>query len=203
MHDPIKDRGNRQPMDEALCSRESKLCSTLLDKAPFAAFIFKDDNICYYANHSAETLTGYTRDELFNMKYWDFVHPDFQELVKTRGHLRQTGASVPSRYEVKIITKNGETRWVDLSATSIRLDGDRFVLVTGIDISERKNFEGSLKLAQFGVETSADAIFWITSEGRLFHVNKSACKELGYSHEELQSLHVWDIDPLYPEGKMV
>ncbi len=201
MHDPIKEKGNRQPMDEALRSCESKLCSTLLDKAPFAAFIFKDDNTSYYANHSAETLTGYTRDELSKMQYLEFVHPDFRELVKTRRRLRQTGASVPSMYEIKIITKSGETRWVDLNATTISLDADRFILVTAIDISERKSFEGSLKLAQFGVETSADAIFWITPEGRLFHVNKSACKELGYSQDELHELYVWDIDPLYSKEK--
>ncbi len=201
MHDPDKDKGNCQPMDGALHSRESRLCAILLDEAPFAAFIFKDDKICCYANHSAELLTGYNLEELFNMKYWDFVHPDFQELVKTRGRLRQSGVSVPSRYEIKIITKNGEIRWVDLNATAISLEGDRFVLVTGIDISDRKSFEGSLKLAQFAVETSADAIFWITPEGQLFHVNKSACKELGYTWDELFELHVWDIDPLYTREK--
>ena len=124
MHDPIKEKGNCQPMDEAVCMSQSRLCEILLDNAPFAAFIYKGDKFCCYVNHSAEVLTGYTREELFKMNYWDFVHPDFQELVRTRGRLRQAGVAVPPRYEVKIITKSGEERWIDVNATAVSLDGD-------------------------------------------------------------------------------
>ena len=40
------------------------------------------------------------------MNFWDHVHPDFRELVKQRARARQRGEPVPSRYELKIITKN-------------------------------------------------------------------------------------------------
>lgn len=197
MHAPDEDILKCQPVDEALRDRESILCEILLDGAPFAALIYKGDRFCCYVNHSAELLTGYSRAELFNMNYWDIAHPDFKELVKERGHLRQMGEAVPSSYEIKIVTKNGEERWIDLNAKTISLDGDQFVFITAVDISDRKRFEESLRLAQFSVETSADAIFWITPEGRFYQVNKSACKELGYTPDELLLLHVWDIDPLY------
>lgn len=197
MHVPDKGEECCTPGEKTLLNGESTLCKILLDGAPFAAFIIKGDKFCCYVNHSAEVLTGYTRGELFNMNYWDLMHPDFKELVMTRGHLRQAGVPVPSRYEVKIIKKSGEELWIDLNATAISMDGDRCIFITAMDISERKRFEETLKLTQFSVDRSADAIFWMTPEGGFFKVNKSACMELGYTQDELIKLHVWDIDPLY------
>lgn len=197
MHVPDKDSGFCTPGEEALHRGESRLCKILLDGAPFAAFILKGDKFCCYVNHAAEALTGYAGEELFNMNYWDLMHPDFQELVKTRGRSRQAEEDVPSRYEVKILARGGKEKWVDVNATTLRLDGDLCTLITAIDISERKHFEEILKLAQFSVDTSADAIFWINPDGMFYQVNKSACEELGYTQEELLKLYVWDIDPLY------
>ena len=201
MHVPDKDIKNCQPVDEALCHGDSDLCKILLDSAPFAAFICKDDRFCCYVNHSAEVLTGYTRDELFNMNYRDLIHPDFQALLISQEHVSQEGVTTPPRHEAKIITKSGEVRWIDLNVTAVSLGGERCILITAIDISKRKLFEETSKLTQFSVDTSVDAIFWITPEGRCYKVNKSACNELGYTADELQSLNVWDIDPLYSKEK--
>ena len=202
MHVPDKDDEYCTAGEEALLHGESKLCKILLDGAPFAAFIIKGDKFCCYVNHSAEVLTGYTRDELFNMNYWDLMHPDFQELVMARGHLRQAGVPMPSRYEVKIIKKSGEELWIDLNATAISMDGERCIFITAMDISERKRFEETLELTQFSVDTSADAIFWMTPEGGFFNVNKSACIELGYTQDELIRLHVLGYRSPVHKGKM-
>lgn len=184
--------------DQALRNGELKLCKTLLDLAPFAAFIFKGERFSYYVNRSAETLTGYSRDELFTMNFRDIVHPDFHDAIE---HLLQQGEAIPSGHEIKMITRAGEERWIDLRARAIDIDGEKLVLATAIDISEYKRSGENLKLAEFTVERSADAIFWMTPEGGFYHVNEAACKELGYTREELQSLHVWDIDPLYTKER--
>lgn len=70
----------------------------------------------------------------------------------------------------------------------------------GQDAASRNDGE-LIRLLQFTVETSADAIFWIMPDGRFFHVNKAACEELGYTRDELQALCVWDIDPRYTKDK--
>ena len=197
MHVPEKNIEHIAPREEDLCFNESQLCQILLDNAPFAAFIFEGDRICCYVNHAAEVLTGYTRDELFNIKYKDLVHPDFQELFREQGLLQLSAVPIPSRYEIKIITKSGEERWIDLNATAIRLNGASCIFITAMDICERKQFEEMLKLTQFSVDLSADAIFWIAPDGRLHKVNNAACRELGYTPDELLKLYVWDIDPLY------
>jgi PAS domain S-box-containing protein len=59
----------------------------------------------------------------------------------------------------------------------------------------------ALQFSQFAIDRSADASFWIGSDGRLIYVNDAACKSLGYERAELLSMAVHDIDPHFPRGK--
>jgi PAS domain S-box-containing protein len=65
------------------------------------------------------------------------------------------------------------------------------------DISERKQMEKGLRLAQFTVDWAQDAIFRIGQNARIQYVNNSACKHLGYSKDELLKLTVLDINPSF------
>ena len=64
-------------------------------------------------------------------------------------------------------------------------------------IEERKRAEEALELTQFSVNCSADPIVWIRQDGRLIDLNEAFCRCVGYSREELISMHVHDIDPEY------
>jgi PAS domain S-box-containing protein len=73
----------------------------------------------FYVNPAFTQITGFTNEEALAMHFWDVVHPDMRELVKNRGFARQRGQTVPSRYELKALTKDGQTKWMDLAATAI------------------------------------------------------------------------------------
>jgi two-component system, cell cycle sensor histidine kinase and response regulator CckA len=53
----------------------------------------------------------------------------------------------------------------------------------------------ALRLARFALDQAADGVQWISPEGRFLYVNEEACRELGYSRQELLTMAVWDIDP--------
>jgi len=64
-------------------------------------------------------------------------------------------------------------------------------------VARQKKTEEQLHQAMFSLEKAGEAVFWIDLEGRFFYVNEGACRNLGYSFQELTRMHVWDIDPDY------
>lgn len=66
-------------------------------------------------------------------------------------------------------------------------------------VAYRQQVEEKLQLTQFAIDRSADAIFWIESNGNFLYVNDTACSSLGYSTTELLDMSIHDINPDFPE----
>ncbi|WDT81296.1 MAG: PAS domain S-box protein [Candidatus Manganitrophus sp.] len=66
---------------------------------------------------------------------------------------------------------------------------------------ERKRVEEALQRFQFSMEHAPDAVFFMTREAGFSYVNEQACRSLGYTRDELLSLKLWDIDPIYPKER--
>jgi len=133
-----------------LALRESEQKFRLLaDSTSTAIFIYQGSKF-RYVNPACERLSGYTAAELLAMDFWEIVHPDFRELVRARGFARQAGESVPNRYEFQIVTKAGEARWVDFTATLIEYEGQPAGLGTAYDITDAK--EAAAREARIAAE---------------------------------------------------
>ncbi|MEW6236313.1 MAG: PAS domain S-box protein [Candidatus Omnitrophota bacterium] len=72
------------------------------------------------------------------------------------------------------------------------------VLVSIIDITERKQAEERLMLLNFALDHVCEAAFLVKEDARFIYVNENACQVLGYERDELLGLSVPDIDPDYP-----
>ncbi|MGC9308054.1 MAG: PAS domain S-box protein, partial [Thermoplasmatota archaeon] len=133
----LRDITARIEMEKALKESEEKF-RLLAESSTSAIFIMQDD-VFQYANPAMMEMSGYSRDELREMAFWDVVHPDHRDMVKERAHRRMAGEkSIPERYEVKVLTRDGTEKWADLTATSIIYQGEPAVLGTAYDITERK-----------------------------------------------------------------
>jgi diguanylate cyclase (GGDEF)-like protein/PAS domain S-box-containing protein len=115
---------------------------TLVEAIASAIFISQGKRL-HYVNHAAETITGYAREELLSMNFWDLVHPDYRELVLNRGGVLPGDAE---QYEVKILTKNGDERWLDIRTAMVEFDGELASLVSAFDLTERKHAEEEVQL---------------------------------------------------------
>jgi diguanylate cyclase (GGDEF)-like protein/PAS domain S-box-containing protein len=89
----------------------------------------------HYANCAAQIITGYTREELSSMNFWDLVPADSRE-----------PAGLASQHEVRILTKNHEERWLNITVTAIDFDGEPGTLISAFDLTERKQAETQAQL---------------------------------------------------------
>ncbi|MFH0867281.1 MAG: PAS domain S-box protein, partial [Bacteroidota bacterium] len=103
-------------------------------------------------NNAAVMMTGYSKEELLQMKFWSILHPDEKKILKARGFKRLSGKKVPSTYELRLITKSGDIRFIEYSAGITRYKGNVAAIGVAIDITEKKiiqekiNFKNSQRI---------------------------------------------------------
>jgi diguanylate cyclase (GGDEF)-like protein/PAS domain S-box-containing protein len=137
----LRQRAAEALLRQELVSGEASF-RALADAIPSAIFISHGDQL-HYVNHAAEAITGYAREDLLAMNFWDVIHPDFRELVLKR---RGARAGSAGQCEVKILTKSGEERWLDIQTAEIEFDGKLAGLVSAFDFTERKRTEEKTQL---------------------------------------------------------
>ncbi|HEY3273310.1 MAG TPA: PAS domain-containing sensor histidine kinase, partial [Methanocella sp.] len=140
--------------DEALRASEERF-RALAETSGAAILVYQGDRYIY-ANPAVQKLTGYSETELLSMNFWDLIVPEFREKVKEIGHKRQMGEAVPARYETKVRTKNGAEKWADVSAGSFTYKNKPTVILTGMDVTDRKRAEEALKEAKAQAELYLD-----------------------------------------------
>jgi PAS domain S-box-containing protein len=162
---------------ESYVASEAKFC-TLADTAAIAIFIHQGGNFLY-ANRAAEMIGGYTIDEYLTMNFMSLTHPDYVEMIKSRARERLTGGQAPPQYEFKIVRKNGEERWVLMTAGVTNYEGKPSVIGTLIDITARKQAEEERHRMSLLIENSSDYIAMSDMEGRMLFVNQAGRKLVG------------------------
>ena len=111
------------------------------DSAPFATLIYDDSKKWIYANRESQFLTGFNESELLSQFFWEIVAQDYQSLIKERGLSRLEGHWPKDRYELQIIQKNGELKWIEIHMNKILLEGQTAIIVGAIDIDVKKRNE--------------------------------------------------------------
>jgi PAS domain S-box-containing protein len=145
----------RKKAEETLRASEQRF-RTMAETMPTMVAIFQGTGHAY-VNAASEAMLGYTREELLHRSFVDYVHPDFRAMVVERSLARQRGEPVPSRYEIKVVDKQGRSVWVDFSAAVIEYEGKPAVLGIAIDITQRKAMEEALRSAMETAETASRA----------------------------------------------
>jgi PAS domain S-box-containing protein len=133
----IKEVTIRKETEDKYIASEEKYKS-LTESLKTAVYTFSLEGKFTYVNPAMLEITGYTEEELFNLSFFDIVHPHFKDMVMKTGFSRLKGEDVISNYEFKIITKKGEERWVEVSNVRTVINGMISILGTASDITDRK-----------------------------------------------------------------
>ena len=132
--------------------RESEERFRRLTETTSAAIFIVQEKIIRYTNPAARFITGYPPEALVGMELWRIAHPAYQYLLKNDQLGSQWAAYLPSRYEIKILNRAGEERWLDVTAGSVDYDGRPAWLLTAFDITERDLAERELQKAKDELE---------------------------------------------------
>jgi len=151
----IRDTTERKEAEEAIRASEQRF-RTMAETMPATVAIYQGTGHAY-VNPAAQEMLGYTRDELLHCSFLDYVHPDFQGIVRERSLARQRGEIVPSRYEIKLVHRDGHSLWVDFSGTAIEYEGQPAVLGVAVDITQRKDLEQAQQKAVEAAEAASHA----------------------------------------------
>ncbi|MGB2694988.1 MAG: PAS domain S-box protein [Dehalococcoidia bacterium] len=194
----------RKRAEEALLESETKF-RTITETIGGIAFII-DASSLLYMNSEAERITGYSRAELASMSFLDLIHPDHRALGQERVLAELRGERVPKHYELLIVTKSGEERWLEFSGGRIDYKGQPAIAGSAFDVTERKRTEEALRESEERYRTLVESALDLICEvhhDQLVYVSPGSRDVLGFEPEELIGTSVFDIvDPRY-HGQMV
>jgi len=114
---------------------------TLIEQASDAIGVTSDTEFLY-ANDALAHLLGYEQaNEVIGLSPQQFIHPDYRTQTATYTQARRRGEFAPSRYQAKIINRNGKHIDIDIQVTLIEWQGTVASLGVSRDITQQKLFE--------------------------------------------------------------
>lgn len=196
----------RRRAQEALETSEKRFRS-LADTTSAAIFIVQEGTI-RYANPAARTITGFEPPDLVGLPFWDLADPQYRTILKKHGlagggairglQSDKTAAAgpepqpeFPARYELKLLRKDGETRWVDLTAGRFEYEGIPAWVVTTFDITERDLAERELRKAKQELE---QRVAERTSELREANLRLAQANQRLQTVLQTQPAGIWIVD---------
>jgi PAS domain S-box-containing protein len=116
-----------------------ELFKSLLDSSPIGVYIVQDREF-KFVNRQFQKYTGYSEDELLGTNSLMLILSDERDAVRENA-VKMLKGEERSPYEYRIISKNGETRWIMETVTTIEYQGRRASLGNFMDITDRKQAE--------------------------------------------------------------
>jgi diguanylate cyclase (GGDEF)-like protein/PAS domain S-box-containing protein len=181
----VMDITERKRVDEALQESEDKY--RIVVENANDAILVAQDGVTKFSNWRAEELTGYSAEELSNMPFVDFIHPNDKETVFDRYKKRLKGEKPVAIYSFKIIHKSGLEKTVQINAVLFQWEDRPATLNFLRDITDRKKSENALRESETKNKALQEATFealFFSEKGVCIEVNNSAGKLFGYKHDE-------------------
>lgn len=149
------DMTDRIAADMALRESERNL-RALAENSNDGIYVSTGDKTVFVNRRMAEMLE-YSMEELYARDLSELIHPDEYHKVRANVEARLSGGPAPTQYETIAITGSGREIPVDITGSLTDWRGDRAVVGTVRDISERKAHEADLREYREHLEDMVDA----------------------------------------------
>ncbi len=171
-----------------------RMAMKIVEKSPVVLFRrlpAPDTKLVYVSENIA--LTGYTAEDFLQerISFGDIVHPEDHERLgqEIESYAARDIGDYTQLY--RIITRDGQVRWVEDTTTTERDADGKITHYQGIvvDITERKLAEEELSRSEAKfrriLETAAEGFVMMDDKLQIIEVNDAYCRMLGYERSEL------------------
>ncbi|MCJ7433576.1 MAG: PAS domain S-box protein, partial [Anaerolineales bacterium] len=180
----------RKQMETALRESETRF-SSAFHASPVAQTITAlESGLVLDVNEAFSDLMGYTYDELIG-RTTQVLWMDFNDRQKIAKQLSLDGAI--HDMEMPLLSRSGQHRIVLVSMAMIELKGEKCIISTLLDITERKKIEQELHIKDRALATSVNAVIITALDGKAIFANDVLSSMFGYSREETLQLNAIDL----------
>ncbi len=171
-----------------------RLAKVIIDKSPVILFrrmagddpslTFVSSNIRQFGYSSAEFLEG-------SLQFKDIVHPDDVDRLREEVEAHAEKRSEAYNMSYRIVTRNGEVRWIEDQTSTVKDEGGNITHYQGIvvDITRIRLAEEKLKKSEEKfrriVETAGEGFMMMDDDLMILDINDAYCKMLGYDRSEV------------------
>jgi PAS domain S-box-containing protein len=178
----------RKHMEVAL--RESEARYRAVTESSFAGVVVIQDGTLRYVNAVGAAIFGYTPEELIDkMSPLELVHPEDRPLKALELEKRLEGTVGPGVNNFKGLRKDGSVIHCEVWSRKIELQGRTALIVTLLDITERKRAQEALQDSEAKyrelVENANSIILRIDTQGNITFLNEYGQKFFGYAEDEI------------------
>jgi PAS domain S-box-containing protein len=167
-------------------SAPTEMTETALDATEAVVVVLDSEGRIVRVNRACERMTGQHQPAMVGRFAWDVLFGADDVDAARSVFDRALAGDMPVRHESSCVAQSGPPRRVAWSYAAVP-DGAgtaRFVVATGVDITERRRMERERRQFELGISRSNDVVFLTDTDGRIVYVNPAFERTYGYTREE-------------------
>jgi len=209
---PAIERELRETESRLQRKQAEKLYKTLAESSLSAVFIVQDGKF-RFINTSAINYAGYSSEEIIGKSADAIVHPEDKEMVKERGRKMLHDKDM-TPFEYRMVTREGDIRWIMQIVSSIEYEGKRSILgnaiaITGLKRAEedrRQSIDKLRKMLGATVQAMAVAVetrdpYTSGHQEQVSRLARAIGQEMGLPEDRIEAIHmsaiIHDIGKIY------
>ena len=166
--------------------------------SPIGTYVVQDRKFCFASNRFLEII-GYSEKDLFEKSPLDIVVPEDRQALRDNA-VAMLKQERKEPYEFKVLTVEGDIRWILESVASIEFEGRRAVMGHFMDITDTKRFENALRISEEKYrsifELAREGIIIVDyADGKILDANREFQRQTGFRLADLKSEKIWDLQP--------
>ncbi len=129
----------RQKTKQALIESESRY-RKFVELSPDPIAVRRHGIFLYINQAGADLLEATKPEEIIGKSIFDFLHPDFKEIVERRIEKSMSG-KIAQLMEEKFITLDGRIKYIEVAGSPIYFEGEKATLIIFRDVTQKKKQE--------------------------------------------------------------